>query len=248
MTRISSAARVAEPRDVIWLIQINERARRRGIIRASFLMEAAMAKYKKGAALAAAVASLLIFPALAQSPGDAPAKTEAAPTPQTSPGSTAQGMGHMMGGPGMMGMMGQGGMMGMGMPALHVEGWIAFLKAELKITEAQQTLWNAVAEVMRENARTMTGMCCGMMGAGAAASLPDRLAAQEKLLNARLDALHKYKGAVEPLYAALSDDQKKTADAVMPGLVDGGMMGAGMMAGGMMGGPGMMSGGMMGWH
>jgi hypothetical protein len=42
----------------------------------------------------------------------------------------------MMGGPGRIGMM---GMMGM---ADHVEGRIAFLRAELKITEAQMPQWN----------------------------------------------------------------------------------------------------------
>ena len=37
-------------------------------------------------------------------------------------------------------MMGQNGMAG------HVEGRIAFLKTELKITEAQQPLWDGVAD------------------------------------------------------------------------------------------------------
>jgi hypothetical protein len=55
------------------------------------------------------------------------------------------------------GMMGQQGGMGMGMgmggmPFEHVEGRIAFLKAELKITDAQAPQWNAFAETLRSNA------------------------------------------------------------------------------------------------
>ena len=46
-----------------------------------------------------------------------------------------------MGGMPMMGMM----QMMMGSMADHVEGRIAFLKTELKITDAQQPLWNAAA-------------------------------------------------------------------------------------------------------
>jgi LTXXQ motif family protein len=52
----------------------------------------------------------------------------------------------------------------------------------------------------------------GMMGAG---TLPDKLAMREKMMTAHLDALRKLKAVVDPLYAALSDEQKKTADEIM---------------------------------
>ena len=140
------------------------------------------------------------------------------------PGMPMMGMGReggMQGMP-MMGMMrqmmGEGGMMG-GMPmgsmpmmAGRAEGRIAFLKAELKITEAQLPLWNAVADAIRANAQTGAGMMDGLTSAG---KLPDRLAAREKTMNAQLEALRKFKGVVEPLYAALSDEQKKTADELL---------------------------------
>ena len=35
----------------------------------------------------------------------------------------------------------------------HVEGRLAFLKTELKITDAQLPLWNAVADAVRANAK-----------------------------------------------------------------------------------------------
>jgi len=58
-------------------------------------------------------------------------------------------------------------------------------------------------------------------------TLPEKLAAREKAMTTHLEALRKLKAAVEPLYAALSDDQKKTADQLMVGPM--GIMGMGMM-------------------
>jgi len=55
------------------------------------------------------------------------------------------------------------------------------------------------------------------MGSAQAATLPDKLATREKMLAARLEALRKLKAAVDPLYAALSDEQKKTADELIMG-------------------------------
>ena len=41
------------------------------------------------------------------------------------------------------------------------------------------------------------------MGASQAAMLPEKLALREKMMTAHLEALRKFKAAVEPLYAAL---------------------------------------------
>jgi hypothetical protein len=159
------------------------------------------------------------------------------------------------GGPGMMGMdpddmgmmsmmmhmrgmaMGPGAMPMMGMGE-HVEGRLAFLKAELKITPGQESLWNAFAETMRVNAQKMTAMtpCCGeaqgggtmhrgmMSGQSAIPSLPDRLDWQEKALALRLDALRATKGVLVPLYAAFTDEQKQIADQLAHGPMRLGMM------------------------
>jgi hypothetical protein len=128
-----------------------------------------------------------------------------------------------MGGAGEMPMMGMMRMMmgqdGMGMMAGHAEGRIAFLKAELKITDAQLPLWNAVADVIRANAKGMSEMMPGGMMGGrqSAATLPEKLALREKMMSAHLEALRKFKAAVDPLYAALSDEQKKTAGELLMG-------------------------------
>jgi len=116
-------------------------------------------------------------------------------------------------------MMGQDGMGGMPMMAAmagHVEGRLAFLKTELKITDAQLPLWNTFAQAVRDNAKAMQDMMHGgMMGTSQSASLPDKLAMREKMMTSHLDALRKLKTAVDPFYAALSDEQKTTADEIM---------------------------------
>ena len=104
--------------------------------------------------------------------------------------------------------------------ARHVEGRIAFLKAELKITDAQLPLWNALAGAMRDHARSMA-----TRSGETTATLPGRLAALDKAMAARLDTLHKLQAAVAPLYAALADEQKKVADELTADMGDDTMRG-----------------------
>lgn len=119
-----------------------------------------------------------------------------------------QRMGMMgMGGTGMMGPM-QGRMAGGAIQ--HVEGHIAFLKAELKISAAQGKAWDDYAAALRANAKQLNELRAEAAKAPAAAPPPDRLALQEKMLAARLDVVRRTKPAMTALYAALSDEQKKT--------------------------------------
>jgi hypothetical protein len=151
------------------------------------------------------------------------AQTSTSPPAATgTPAAQGMPMGSMPGASGGMPMMGMMQMMG-GM-AGHVEGRIAFLKTELKITDAQQPLWNAVADAMRASAKDMAAMMPMMQSMmQPSGTLPEKLAAREKAMTAHLEALRKLKVAVEPLYAALSDDQKKTADQLMIGPMGMGM-------------------------
>ena len=145
------------------------------------------------------------------------------PTTQGMPmsGMPTEAMPGASGGMPMMGMMQM--MMGQNSMAGHVEGRIAFLKAELKITDAQMPLWNAVADAIRAAPKDMSGMpCMAMMQSSG--TLPEKLAAREKAMTAHLEGIRKLKAAVEPLYAALSADQKKTADQLMIGPMSMGMM------------------------
>ena len=183
-------------------------------------------------------ASLLwIAPALAQPAADHEAHhpdggavTQQQPAQPAAPQAGRTGPG-MMGGNMMGGMMGQGQagpagmmpmmnmMMGMQSGAEHVEGRLAFIRAELKITDAQTPQWTAFAEAVRRNAGSMAEMGKSMMGGGqgAPATLPERLAREDKLVAAHLAALKKTEDAITQLYGVLTDDQKKVADTIVVG-------------------------------
>ena len=182
---------------------------------------------------------LLIAAILAGTATGVFAQTSTSPPAGTgTPSPTTQPMGSMPGASGGMPMMGgqqMGGMPVMGMMQMmnsmagHVEGRIAFLKTELKITDAQMPLWNAVADAIRAAPKDMSGMPCMsmIMMQQQSSSLPEKLTARDKTMAAHLEAFRKFNAAVEPLYAALSDEQKKTADQLLVGPM--GVMGMGMM-------------------
>jgi hypothetical protein len=126
-----------------------------------------------------------------------------------------RGMGY--GGPGSW-MMGQGGFSQAmcNVMANHIEGRLAYINAELKITEAQGSLWNAYAAAARDNANAMRAHCTTMMSKRRA-NLPDRLEQHEQLMAAQLDAVRTMNKMLKPLYEALSESQKQTADQLFWG-------------------------------
>jgi LTXXQ motif family protein len=107
-----------------------------------------------------------------------------------------------------------GGGMAM-MPGQHIEGRIAFLKAELGITDAQLPQWNAFANAMREGAKSMQASMTANMGSGMPATAPARSDAMIAMMTARLETLKKTSDAGKALYAVLTDAQKKSADELM---------------------------------
>lgn len=135
------------------------------------------------------------------------------------------GMGQMMG----------WGMMGGGPEAMldRIDGRLAFMKTELKITEAQGADWDALAKVICSTAEAHNSLMQAMMndmrsGDLGKMSLPDRLALQETHLSARLNQVREIKSAVDKLYASLSEEQKKAADDIVLPMMGMGM-GRGMM-------------------
>ena len=153
---------------------------------------------------------------------------------QGDPQGAAQGQGYGRGyGPGMMGRgygYGPGMMWGGGYGAGMMWGWggwasdastaessaegrLAFLKAELKITPSQESLWNAYANSVRESAKAMYERHKALFeGAQANEPLPQRLDRHEQIMALGLDALRKTDAVLTPLYAALDDHQKQLAD------------------------------------
>ena len=141
---------------------------------------------------------------------------------QEKPPSAEQTMPHggmMMGPGGAMAMMGGAGGIGMMGMADHIEGRIAFLKAELKITEAQMPPWNAFADALRANAEMCTTMMQGgRMGQdGASMSALDRLDHMEKMMSGMLEAVKGTRAALAPLSAVFTEEQKKVANELIRG-------------------------------
>ncbi len=142
------------------------------------------------------------------------------------PGS-GPGMMYGPGGPGRMGpgfgpgMMGGCPMMGMttdGQALTFAEGRIAFLKAELGITDAQKSNWDAYAEAIKRNLQSMQGMWQTMKTLYETKTPVERLNAHIAAMDSRLAVLKDVKPALEKLYVALSADQKKKADEILTGM------------------------------
>ena len=106
---------------------------------------------------------------------------------------------------------------GMGMPFEHVEGRIAYLKAELKITDAQSAPWDAFADTMRADASAMKTMHEGMGKASMPTTMPDRMAAQRKMMSERMAMMDRSEVSMKALYAALSTGQRTIFDQLMSG-------------------------------
>ncbi len=143
-------------------------------------------------------------------------------------GMMGQGYGRGMRGGGMMGggygMMGGGCGMAYGASGgdydTYLDGRVAFLKAELKITPDQEAAWNEYADAMRTNSQTMISMHGTMMqmfgNSGQTRSVVDMLNFRIEAMKARLETLEELKPATEKLYDALSDAQKQKADQILP--------------------------------
>jgi hypothetical protein len=138
----------------------------------------------------------------------------------------------------MMKMMGNGGaqMSGMGMTE-HTAGRIAFLRAELQITDAQSKVWDAFAEALRNIGSQVKQTDMPMIAEASAPQLLAQLESQERMLTARLEGVRAMKAAFAPLYDALSTEQRKTVDDLLAnhmGLMPLGMMQDSTMQGGTM--------------
>jgi len=106
----------------------------------------------------------------------------------------------------------------------RMEGRLAFLKAELKITDAQTAAWTQLAEAVRTAAKHHNERMKGVFaGEQRSKTLPERVEAQEQFMSIRLEEIKMIKTAVKMLYATLSDEQKKEADEMVIPMV--GMMG-----------------------
>ncbi|MBM3546706.1 MAG: hypothetical protein FJX54_07125 [Alphaproteobacteria bacterium] len=103
----------------------------------------------------------------------------------------------------------------------HMDGRVAFLKAELKITPQQQPAFDAYTRVLRQNADEMDAVMKKRRDARAADTdrkPPTAIEQMERRAEAtKLAASQTQRSldAFKTLYSQLSDEQKKAADELM---------------------------------
>jgi len=112
------------------------------------------------------------------------------------------------------------GQMGPGMwsnPAAAIEGHLAALKVELKITPDQDSAWQAFTAKAKQQGETMLARRAQMsaQASGAPVSAPERLAQRTELAKQGVASMESMSTAVKDLYAALTPEQKTTADQLL---------------------------------
>jgi Spy/CpxP family protein refolding chaperone len=96
----------------------------------------------------------------------------------------------------------------------RVEDRIKDLYTKLKITPAQEGLWDNVTKIMRENAVTMEALIKERLEKAGTQNAVADLKSYSAIAEAHADGLKKFIPAFEPLYASMSDAQKKDADTL----------------------------------
>ncbi len=101
-------------------------------------------------------------------------------------------------------------------PFRRIEGQLAYFRAELRITDAQAQPWNAFADAVRAQAeRLREATRQAITGATEPGPAPQQMERRIALLSAHLDAIRAVAATATPLYAALSEEQRRTADELM---------------------------------
>ena len=101
------------------------------------------------------------------------------------------------------------------MPGQLVEGRIAFLKAQLKITSAQEAQWQQVEAEMRENAKTLDQTITTARQNRSNMNAVQRLESREQFAKVRVDNDARLVAAFKPLYASLSPEQQQMANQLV---------------------------------
>jgi hypothetical protein len=105
-------------------------------------------------------------------------------------------------------------------PIDHAEVRIKELHDKLHITSDQEASFGKLADVMRDNAKQMSGAIEKREAAEKTATALDDLKAYQAIAEAHADGLKSLVPAFESLYSSLSDGQKKEADALFTHKLD----------------------------
>jgi protein CpxP len=95
-----------------------------------------------------------------------------------------------------------------------VEQHIKELRTELKITPAEESQWQQVADTMRANARELDRAIDKRDASIASATAIDNLNSYSEIAQVHANGVKKLASAFSGLYSVMSDAQKKEADVV----------------------------------
>lgn len=113
---------------------------------------------------------------------------------------------------------GRGGPGGMwSNPAAMVEGHLAALKVELKITPDQESAWKTFTDKARKQAETMPAQRAQMFAQMQTTDqpAPERLAQRTAFAKQRIASMETMTAAVKDVYGALNPEQQKIADQLL---------------------------------
>jgi hypothetical protein len=94
----------------------------------------------------------------------------------------------------------------------RAEARISKLHTQLKISEAQEPAWTKVADAMREDARKMDALSQTRSEHSGKLTAIDDLNSYAEITDAHAAGIHHLSDAFGPLYASMSDAQKRDAD------------------------------------
>jgi LTXXQ motif family protein len=95
-----------------------------------------------------------------------------------------------------------------------VETRIRDLHKRLQITDAQKPQWDALAQVMRDNAQKMVELEKRRVADAKTMTAVDVVKSYSEVIDAHEDGMKKFIPAFEDLYNSMSDSQKKIADSL----------------------------------
>ncbi len=93
-----------------------------------------------------------------------------------------------------------------------VERRISELHSQLKITPSQQSVFDAFANVMRDNAGRMTGLLQDRRKTLGSMNAVEQMKGYQEVAQAHAEDMQRLVPAFEHLYEALTPEQKKLAD------------------------------------
>lgn len=111
---------------------------------------------------------------------------------------------------------GRFGRHGFGLMGQRIDGMLAFIKAELKITTDQESAWQEFSATMRELAQRSAGMRNHAPGSARDLPLSERIDRRLAMMEQGTAHLRQLAEAVKSLYVNLTPEQQQAADQLVP--------------------------------